>query len=356
MVKFFYPILIIIGCGSCHSLPSSKNKAIADTFTLPGIPSEKTLHFKGDLLYYESMDMPGEIQTIKCFSLKQKQLLWSKTIPEMGINEGAVSSENEYVVPTLSDTVCLFDSVGNERKLKLEYRCKIDPLVYKNTFILQDRGVGLKSFDSKSLKEGWLIKQQGGFTMSQPLLLDSSLIYILDDNSIESGNPADGSLKWKIPVKDTFGIYFLYGHHNNTVFTLCIDSNNRNSVSAIDYLQGKTLWDTPVDTTIDTWDQSSQVRGDTIFMKGGRELLMLRVTNGQNIGKIATPFRITTNLVGDAKGNLLFGLENNTLMKIDASGKVTISQPFAQNVNRLYNIDGRIFLLSYPYLYLLADK
>jgi outer membrane protein assembly factor BamB len=166
--------------------------------------------------------------------------------------------------------------------------------------------------------------------MSQPLLLDSSLIYILDDNSIESANPSDGSLKWKIPVKDTFGIYFLYGHHNSTVFTVGIDSNHRSSVSAIDYLQGKTLWDTPVDTTVDTWEMSSQVRGDTIFLKGSRELLMVRLTNGQNIGKIATPLRITTNLVLDAKGNLLFGLENNTLITIDASGKIVVSQPFAQ--------------------------
>jgi outer membrane protein assembly factor BamB len=353
MTKVFFAIVIIIGCGSCHSHLSPGNIAIADSVALPGIPSEKTLYFKSDVVYYESMDEP-DIQTIKCFSLKQKKLIWSKKITGIGINEGVISSENEYVVPTLSDTVYLFNSAGNERILNLEYRCKINPLAYKNTFILQDRGVGLKCFDSKTLKNLWLIKQRGSFSMSQPMLLDSSLIYVLDDNSIEAANAANGALKWKIPVKDTLGLYFLYGQHNNIVFTLCIDSTDRNSVSAIDYVQGKTLWDSPVDTTVDTWEWSMSVRGDTIFLKGSNELFMLDLTNGKQLGTFKTPFRITTNLVTDIKGNLVFGLENNMLMKIDPGGKVTLSRPFAQKINRLYKIGDKIFVYNYPYLSLLA--
>lgn len=151
-MKMIFFISVVFGIASISSCDNTANNnmlvQVRDTFKLPGIPSGKTVHFNAGNVYYQSMDEPGR-ETFKCFSLQHNKLVWSKNINQMGINEGAITATGEYVVPTLSDTVYLIAADGNARVLKLEYRCKINPLVYKNTFILQDRGVGLKCFDAK---------------------------------------------------------------------------------------------------------------------------------------------------------------------------------------------------------------
>lgn len=347
-IAVVFGINCISGCNS--NISNVMSIQVRDTFLLPGIPSAKTVHFNGKNVYYQSMDDPGK-ETFKSFSLEHNKLVWSKDINQMGINEGAITITGEYVVPTLSDTVYLINAEGKERILKLEYRSKTNPLVYKNTFILQDRGVGLKCFDAETLQQLWLIKQQSSFTMSQPLLLDSNIVYVLDDNSIQSSNAASGKLNWRIPVKDTFALYDLYGNYQDLIFILSTNLSEEKQITAINYKSGNLIWQVVVDNAINIFERDMVVRTDKLFCRGDSSVFTYSLQDGKKLERYDYKSRIATNLVADKNGNVLFGLEDNTLMKIDNKGNELLAATFKNKLNRLYRFNDGIFLYSYPNLY-----
>ena len=363
-IAFFLLALCCICCNNPGHGSNAMAGALEDTFRLPGIPYEKTLYFTGNLVYYDAGDSSSPYSSsIYCFSLPERKLLWSKPIAEMSINEGTITSTGEYVVPALTDTVYLFDSSGNRRTLKLVDRCKTNPLTFRNSFILQDRGVGLKCFDAKTLQELWLIPQDREFTMPQPLLIDSILVYDLNDKAIEAAGVADGRLRWKVPVfgdiaaswriprTDTFGLYDVYGRDEDAVFVLSIDLKNRPGLFAINYRQGKVLWTTMMDTAVDVWDRSMIVREDTIYCKGRQTVIKIGRKEGAMLGRYRFDSRIVTNLIKDEKGNILFGLEDHSLMEINPSGELKKICKFPRGLNRFYLNQGKVYLMSYPDLY-----
>ncbi|MBK7764411.1 MAG: PQQ-binding-like beta-propeller repeat protein [Bacteroidetes bacterium] len=328
---------------------------IRDTFILPGIPYSKTVHFNGKNVYYQSMDEPDK-ETFKSFSLEHNKLVWSKDINQIGINEGAITITGEYVVPTLSDTVYLIDAEGKARILKLEYRSKTNPLVYKNMFILQDRGIGLKCFDAVTLKLIWLIKQKSNFTMSQPLLLDSSIVYVLDDNSIQSSNARSGNLNWSISLQDTFAIYDLYGVYQDLIFILSTNLKKEKKITAINHKNGTQIWKVMVDNSINEFEKDMVVANDIIFCRGDSSVFTFSVKEGKPLRIYNYNSRITTNLVVDKNGNVLFGLADNTLMKIDKNRNELSITTFKSKLDRLYRFKDYIFLYSYPNLYSMDSK
>jgi outer membrane protein assembly factor BamB len=358
MMKLFIFIAVVIGFSCISGCNGNISPVMAiqvrDTFLLPGIPSAKTIHFNGKNVYYQSMDEPDK-ETFKCFSLEHNKLVWSKDINQIGINEGAITITGEYVVPTLSDTVYLINAEGKTRILKLEYRSKTNPLVYKNTFILQDRGVGLKCFDAETLQQLWLIKQQSSFTMSQPLLPDSSIIYVLDDNSIQSSNATSGKLNWHIPVKDTFSLYDLYGNDQDFIFILSTSLNKEKKITAINYRNGNALWHVIVDSSINEFETDMTVTNGILFCRGDSSIFTYSAQEGSQLRRYDYNSRIATNLVPDKNGNVLFGLEDNTLMKIDNKGNELSAATFKNKLNRLYRFNNDIFLYSYPNLYSLES-
>lgn len=364
IIAFFLLALCYISCNNPGHASNAMAGDFVDTFRLPGMPHEKTLHFSGNLVYYDAGDSSAPYASyIKCFSLSERKLLWSKPIAEMSINEGSITSNGEYVVPALTDTVYLIDSLGNARTLKLVDRSKTSPLTFRNSFIVQDRGVGLKCFDAKTLQQLWLIPQDREFTMPQPILLDSILVYNFNDKAIEAANATDGRLRWKVPVfgditakwriprTDTFGLYDLYGKDEDAVFVLSIDLKNRPGLFAIDYREGKTLWTTIMDTTVDVWERSTVVRKDTLYCKGQRSIIKIGRKDGAALGSYRFDSRVMTNLIEDEKGNILFGLEDHSLIEINSKGNLKKMYKFPQSINRLYKQDGKVYLMSYPDLY-----
>jgi outer membrane protein assembly factor BamB len=347
-------IAIVFGlnylCGCDSTVSNFMSIQVRDTLSLPGIPSAKTFHFDGENVYYHSMDEPGK-ETFKNFSLRQNKLVWSKDINQLGINEGAMTITGEYIVPTLSDTVYLINADGKVRILKLEYRSKTNPMVYENTFILQDRGVGLKCFDAETLQQIWLIKQESSFTMSQPLLLDSSIVYILDDNSIQSSNAANGTLNWRISVADTFALYDLYGSSQELIFVLSTNLKKEKQITAINFKKGKQVWQMPVDGTVNELERSMVVGGGTLFCRGDSSIFTYSVQDGKGLRQYDYQSRIATNLIVDKDENVLFGLDNNSLMRIDSNGKDLLAATFKSKLNQLYRVNDDIFLYSYPNLY-----
>lgn len=346
-----------IGCNSNNTSPirhtlDTSVQIIEDTIQLPGIVSLKTVYFNNENIYYQAMDMERK-ESFNCFSLKDKQLIWSKKTNQMGINMGGITSAGEYIVPTLSDSVYLIDASGNARILKLEDRCKINPVIYKKSFILQDRGIGLKCFDAETLQELWTISQKkGGATMSQPFLIDSNLIYILDDTHLQSANAGSGMLNWSVKIKDSLSIQILYGISNNLVFVLSTGLEKTHFISAFDIATGNQIWKEKVDSTIEVWETSMVVVGEKLFCRGDHSIFVYSIKNGGNLENYDYKVRLGTNLVADKNGNILFGLDNNTLMRIDRNGN-DIPIDFKMDINYLYSNKGTIFLYSYPKLYTL---
>lgn len=321
-----------------------------DTFRLPGIPGKRTFHFDRNRVFYASMDEPGS-ETFKCFSLKNHTLLWSKDISQIGINEGAITVTGEYVVPTLSDTVQLIDSSGNSRILQLEYRCKIKPLVYKDNFIVQDRGIGLKSFDAKTLKQLWVIKQQSDFTMSQPLLLGNSLLYVLDDKSIQSSNALTGALNWSIPTTDKYALYDLYGTSAGFLFILATDQKKEKQILAVNINYGKILWEAKVDSTVNDLERNMIGARKELFCRGSHSIFSYSLQDGKSIRRYDYKSRIVTNMVFDKDSDILFGLDNNNLMMIRGNGDDIQIAKLKNKIDELYMVDSSIYLYSYPDLY-----
>jgi outer membrane protein assembly factor BamB len=351
--------LVVIGFACTKSCDRAGNNymsvQVVDTFRLPGIPSNKTLYFSGTNVYYESMDEPGR-ETFKCFSLRHRRLVWSKDVDEMGINRGAILSTGEYLVPILSDTVYLIDANGKARILKLVDRCKIDPLVYRNTFILQDRGVELKCYDAETLREKWIIKQSSDFTMSQPLLLDSNIIYVLDDKSFQSSNAANGKLNWHIPVADTLALHDLYGSDNDLVFILSTNLKREKQIIAINYHDGKLYWQAMLDSAINEFERDMVVNDSKIHCRGDSSVFAYSIQDGKRTRRYDFKSRIATNLVTDSSGNLLFGLEDNTLIRIDNRGTNSPAASFPRKLDRLYRSGDKLFLYSFPNLYSLQTS
>ncbi|NOT52572.1 MAG: PQQ-like beta-propeller repeat protein [Chitinophagaceae bacterium] len=357
MKNLFYLIscCFTISCNSNNNTSIKQTldhdaRIIEDTIQLPGIVSYKTVYFHNDDIYYQAMDMPGK-ESFKCFSLKHKQLIWSKNINQMGINMGVIASTGEYVVPTLSDSVYLIDTNGKARILKLEDRCKINPLIYKNNIILQDRGIGLKCFDTRTLQELWTIRQkQGGATMSHPFLVDSNIIYILDDMHLQSANAGNGMVNWSVSVNDSLNIQLLYGLYSNLVFVLSTDLKQTHFITAFDVATGNKIWKEKVDSSIEVWETSMIVTDEKLFCRGDHSIFVYDIKNGANLKNYEYKVRLGTNLVADKNGNIFFGLDNNMLMKIDRNGK---DSPiiFNEKINYLYSHKGTIFLYSYPKLY-----
>ncbi len=56
--------------------------------------------------------------------------------------------------------------------------------------------------------------------MSQPILFDGNIIYVLDDKTIQSSQMSNGQLNWSVSLADTFGLHDLYGSHKNMAFIL----------------------------------------------------------------------------------------------------------------------------------------
>jgi len=346
----------MLSCNTNNNNPNKRGdgnykEIIEDSLSLPGILSYKTAYFNAGNIYYQAMDHSGK-ESFKCFSLKDKRLAWSKDINQIGINKGAIISTGEYVVPTLSDSVYLIGSNGETRILKLEDRCKIDPLVYKTTFILQDRGIGLKCFDAATLQQRWLIPQtQGGSTMSQPLLIDSSLIYVLDDRYIQSSNVKSGKLNWNTQLGDSLSIQILYGIYENIVFVLGTDLEKMHFITAFDRVSGNQIWRQKVDSTIEVWQTSMVVSNKKIFCRGDHSIFVYSIDNGARLKTYSYKSRISTNLIVNKNGDVLFGLNNNALMKIDKRGKNFLELISKRNIDYLYFYKGTVFLYSYPYLY-----
>jgi len=358
-MKLYYFFLIVFSLnsvGSCNNATGNFMSIQAiETFKLPGIPSSKTLHFDNGRVFYASMDEPGK-ETFKCFSLQKNQLIWSVDINTMGINEGAITSYGDYVVPTLSDSIYLIDSAGRYRILKLEDRCKINPLVYKNTFILQDRGVGLKCFDAKTLQQLWMIKQSDNLTMSQPLLLNNNLIHVLDDKSIQSSDASTGNLIWRIPVADTFALYDLYGSYQELVFILSTNLKKEKQIIAINYKQARQVWQTKVDSTVNGLERDMVVNDQKLFCRGDSSIFTYSLNDGRILQQYNYKSRVVTNLVVDKNGNVLFGLSDNSLMKIGNNDKSAVAATFKSKLNQLYHVGDTIFLYSYPSLYIVSSS
>lgn len=354
MKNVIYIITFVISIFCYNSCVSQKKRqpeiGIKDSLRLPGIPLDKTLSFFNGLLFYSSMDGPEE-QSIKCFSIEEKKLVWSRNINASSINKGIVAFQNQYVVSTLSDTVYIFGLNGDYRNILLDDRSKISPVSFQDILILHDRGTGIKGYDIKTLKEKWRIKQNQYITISQPFILDKSLIFEMD-NSLNSANPLTGEINWKLPL-DTLNIHDLYGWTKSTIYLLLIDLKDDVKISAIDKEKGKILWTTKLGKKINIWDKGMCATKDSIFCKGDSNITVLNAINGKVIKQDKFDSKINSNLILDKDGNILFSIESGFVIKITPKYDKLFYKFSSQSSMRFYSEGNKTYIFTYPFLYLI---
>ncbi|HYE56412.1 MAG TPA: hypothetical protein VD996_16295, partial [Chitinophagaceae bacterium] len=94
---------------------------------------------------------------------------------------------------------------------------------------------------------------------------------------------------------------------------------------------------------------------DTLYCRGFATLHMIKLEDGSPAGEYHYPPGITTNIVADRNENLLFGLENNVLVRIPENVSDSSAVHWDNPLNRLYRHGEKVYLYSYPRLYLLSD-
>jgi outer membrane protein assembly factor BamB len=361
-MRVFYYLFPVFGficlysCGSGTSNSADRFLSIEakQIYKLPGTVAEQYVSLNNGLVYYKAMESNGDY-AVKCYSLKKDTLVWSIVIKRTGGYKGVVTSAGEYVLPTSSDSVYVIDPLGNYRILKLEYECMTNPVLYGNTVILQDKGAGLKCFDVRSLQPLWTVEQQGEINMLQVLLRDSNVFHILDNKRIQSVAASSGKLNWTTPLKDSLGSLVIGGSHGNMVFVLSTGVRMPKFITAIDVDNGKQLWRTMVDKEVDVLRSSIVVRDSVLYCKAGKHILTYAVRSGKRLRQYDYKNHTVTSLVVDSSNNILFGLDDKTLRKIDQNGKDTPVAVFKGYIHALYNEGGNTFLYSYPKLYALTN-
>lgn len=345
-------IPFFIACKQAEPKKAIDLSAVEFSYELPDIADGNTFYFDGGKVFYSAMDSSGK-SLANCFSLKEKRICWTVKLNESSIKKGAITSTGEYLFQTLSNTLYLVDSNGNYRVQLLDDRCKIAPVVYGNTFLVQDRGVGLKLFDAQSLQQLWIIHQPGSFTISQPFLFKNDLIYVINDDSLQSAAMKNGKLNWSTPVKDSLMLQALYGHHGEQAFVLSSDLKSRHAIASYDMQSGRQLWKQKIDSNIDVWNYSMVAANGKLYCKGYEKIYIHDLQSGRLMERYECPALISTKLLADSSGNIWFGMEDLTLVKLNRQLKPQTVASFDRKPEQVYMVNDSLYVYAYPRLYLM---
>lgn len=318
-----------------------------DVVLMPRFVMEKTLSFMGDTLFFNSID--SGLSTVNCFSLKEKELIWSMPINEMSINKGVVSNEGKYIIPTLSENVYLFSLNGAEEILKLKYRCKIDPLVVGDILLLHDRGVGIKAYRTDSMILKWIFKQNDEWSISQPYIIDSSFVVEIND-SVFSLNPFDGSRRWGVSLNSHTDLNFLYCHTNHLVLVIGTSDSGSVYIKALKTESGNQRWTNTVSPKINLLDRSCVIIGDLIYCKGeNNSVIVISLIDGKVVHEHLFESSVTSNLIS-YNGKVVCLLKTKKLVVIDQNSRFQ-SYSFEKDFGQFYINSNSLYLVSGKSLY-----
>lgn len=142
----------------------------------------------------------------------------------------------------------------------------------------------------------------------------------------------------------------MYGSHQDLVFVLSTNLKKEKQITAINYKEGRQVWQVAVDSTVNELERDMVVSGNKLFCRGNCSIFTYSVESGKSLKRHNYQSRIVTNLVVDKDENVLFGLDNSSLVKI-SNVKDEIAATFKNKLNQLYRVNENVFLYSYPNLY-----
>lgn len=341
-------IVVFLGCISCLS---NRKIKIIEIFTFKQIPVENSIFINKDNLYFTNIDLPLNKYQVKCIDLLNHKIKWDIDCGDRQIiTHGIIDDSKNYIIPTLSNNVLVIDTNGKLECITLTDRCKISPIKYKNQIIVHDRGVGLRSFDTKTHKEVWRIKQSTHNSISQPFQINEKLYFILDDKTLFSVNPNNGNNNWSKEIQ-VDRISHIYNCDSQNLVILSIDLENRKYLSMRNTKNGELVWEKQVESDFNIFERDNCILKNKIYCRGKETILVYDILDGKFDSEIKINEELKTNIVKDSKENIYYALSNRRLVKFNTSTNKKEIFNVENEINRFYKFDNKIYCYSHPKIF-----
>jgi len=301
------------------------------------------------LMFLENIKIDTVI--FKAVSIKSNQI-FQKVYFEDGYNLGNRSYDNIHKVYIFSKqlhSLILQKINGTTQILSLKETCKINPLIYQNLVLFQDRGCCIKVINTENFKTIWTIPT-GGFSISQPILEDRNAIILLNDNTLISVDFITGKENWRYKSNTGLHIGSVYGSNQEQVFILTTDLKDNIEIEAIDITNGKLLIHKKLKERIDVWNTSNVVIGNKLYCKGYDNVFVYDLKSFEKLNEFNIKDLSNTKLVkyntkilfSTDKDKKLFYIENEELKEIQSKIKIH---------DIILDSSDNIYIFSYPQLY-----
>ena len=296
---------------SC-SFKSQQNKG---GFPVPYVINSSTINSEGKYIYFQGWDENNNEKLVK-FSIPDEREIWSKPLYSSGVVKGIISSNEEYVLPVLSDTILFFDiRTGQRRFLKTSDRCKISPLESKGSIVFQDRELGLVAISAETLKSQWTIPEiKPVFTMPQPVINNNHLIGILNQIELVKIDFSSGKVLQKLLLEEN-SLNKIYLHEDNLALIVSNKIDNSIELSAYSIDKNTLIWRKDMGENEINWlENSALLRDGSIYCKGNNQITIIDLSSGMLKKNIVYESEITSNILLTSDDKVAFTVKNKGLV------------------------------------------
>lgn len=340
-------ILIFSNC----NIPIKDELQLESCYSFDGIftNTQSIIIHNDTLMFLENKGI--ENVHFKAVDLKTNKVFKS-TAFENGYSLGYAAYDtlnNDYVFPIQLHSLVRQNLTGETRILKLKETCKIRPLLYKSLIFLQDRGCCIKVVSADSFEIKWTYSNPDDFTISQPILENKNVIFMLANNTLISCDFVTGKENWRYKSNTELQIGSIYGSDENRVFIINSDLKDNIEMEAIDIYNGKLLTRKKIKEAIDVWNISNVIIGDKIYCKGYDKIFEYSLGAFEKINEFKFNGLLNTKLI-KFKNKILFSIDNDSRLFYIDNEKLKEFQSKIDVQDIIVN-SNTIYLFSYPQLY-----
>jgi len=263
------------------------------------------------------------------------------------------SITNEYVFPIQNAQLGFQNTNGNSRVLEINSNMKFNPIIFSGLVFFQGKDmVGV--VDMSTFKTIWTYPDIDGFSISQPILINNNVIFLLSNETLVSCDFLTGAVNWTYKSNTKLQISNLYNYSDGRAYVLYTDLQNQIQIETIDIENGTLIEQKNINDSIDVWATSSIIIDDNIYCKGYDKVFVYNLNSFSKINEFSFPSLIGTKLVRYFDKVLCSTYEGRTLFVISEKGLELMNIDLDYFDIKSYM--GNVYLYSYPNLYKLNNE